>query len=923
MIKLQIGCMVIIMFIAAVYFKVKRVRSYSHIIFSLSLLTCMFNLLFDMVTVYTVNHLESVSLRVNRIVHTLFLGSLIMEVFLFYLYSVVLIYGNKTNKKRLWISAVPVWIAWFGVVTFPIEYVETAKGNYSWGPAVMTVHGITAFYIFCIVGIILRHRNEINPKKRYVIMLAFSVQILVLVYQSIYPTALITSMAITLINLAFFLTVESPDILLMERLRVEKGRADEANEAKSLFLSNMSHEIRTPMNAIVGMTDILLREDIPVEMREYLNNIKNSGDALLTIINDILDFSKIESGKLEIVEEKYEPMSMLHDLSMIFLNRIGAKPVELLYDITSDLPVQLYGDSQRLRQVIINLVNNAIKFTESGYVRLKVEVETIGENELKLFFSVEDTGQGIREEDLGKLFASFQQVDTKKNYKKEGTGLGLAISKQLVELMQGEINVESTYGQGSIFSFYIIQQIVDATPATSIKRTLENTIRIGNKITSPAVSEQLMKLADAYGVECVAMDNSTDRTVDYVITDNIDNITGTENAKVCVLRNPMLENISNVNAIVINKPLYSLNFCQLINGEEQVFVRSSMEELKFTAPQAQILVADDNEMNLKVARGLLAPYQMQIDSAENGEEAVQMVKEKHYDIVFMDHMMPVMDGIEATAQIRKLEGDYYQNIPIIALSANATSDAKDMFLKASMNGFIAKPIREKELEACVREWLPKELQIVSENTGNHSETTVDKDTETDGLEIEGLDIEEAIKNCGSTELMLELLGDFYMLIDSKSARLEQYFQEGRLRDYTIEVHALKHNARMIGAMELSQQFYRMEQLGNEGKQQEIGQELPQLLEFYRSYKDKLLQFAKPTEENKVQVSGEKIKQTLVRLHDAMDNFDLDAADDAMKELDSYELPEELKPMAEQLRLYVTDVAMEDIMELTQKMCELC
>ncbi|MGN0341666.1 MAG: ATP-binding protein [Roseburia sp.] len=926
MIKLQIGCMIIIIFIAAVYFKVKRVKSYSHIIFSLSLLTCIFNLLFDMVTVYTVNHLDRVPLMINRIVHNLFLGSLIMELFLFYLYSVVLIYGDKTNKKRLWLAAVPVWIAWLGLITLPMEYVETAKGNYSWGPAVLTVHGIAAFYIFCIVAKILRHRNEINPKKRYVIMLAFSVQIMVLVYQSIYPTALISSMAITLINLAFFLTVESPDVLLMERLRVEKERADEANEAKSLFLSNMSHEIRTPMNAIVGMTDILLREDVPVGMREYLYNIKNSGDALLTIINDILDFSKIESGKLEIVEEKYEPMSMLHDLSMIFLNRIGAKPVELLYDVTSDLPAQLYGDSQRLRQVIINLVNNAIKFTERGYVRLRVEVETIGKNELKLFFSVEDTGQGIREEDIGKLFASFQQVDAKKNYKKEGTGLGLAISKQLVELMQGEINVESTYGEGSIFSFYIIQKIVDATPAISIKRTLENTFRIENRITSPAAREQLMKLADEYGIECVAMDDSAERTVDYVITDNMDRITGTESAKVCVLQNPMLENISNRSVIVINKPLYSLNFCQLINEEEQVFVRNSTEKQKFIAPQAQILVVDDNEINLKVARGLLAPYQMHIDSAENGEKAVQMVKEKHYDIVFMDHMMPVMDGIEATIQIRMLEDDYYQKLPIIALSANATSDAKDMFLKAGMNDFIAKPIREKELEACVREWLPKELQIVSEKAVDKKTETEEHEIEgheTEGLEIEGLDLEEGIKNCGSTELLMELIGDFYTMIDSKSARLEQYFEEGKLRDYTIEVHALKNNARMIGATELSQQFYRMEQFGNEGKQQEIGQELPQLLKFYRSYKDKLSEFARPTQENKVHVSGEQIKQTLVRLHDAVDSFDLDEADDAMKELDSYELPEELKPMAEQLRIYVTDVEMESIMELTQKMCQLC
>lgn len=526
MIKLQICCLIITMFIAAVYFQVKRVKSYSHIVFSLSLITSMVNIVFDMITVYTVNHLDTVPMTVNRIVHTIFLGSMIMEVFLCYVYSVILIYDEKIKINRMIFSAVPVWIAWFALITLPIEYIQTDrtehlpgldfrvipkeyiqmdKVNYSWGPAVITVQAIVVFYFICIVVKLMKHRKEINPKKRYVISVAFGIEIVVMIFQSVYPTSLITSMAITLINLAFFLTVESPDVLLMERLKEEKERADYANEAKSIFLSNMSHEIRTPMNAIVGMTDILLREDVPEEMREYLNNIKNSGDALLNIINDILDFSKIESGKLDIIEKKYEPMSMLHDLSMIFLNRIGSKPVELIYDITPDLPSQLYGDNLRIRQVIINLVNNAIKFTEEGFVRLKVEADTIGNKEIKLSFSVEDTGQGIKEEDIPKLFKSFEQVDTRRNYKKEGTGLGLAISKQLVELMHGKISVESTYGKGSCFSFYIIQKVVDKAPATSIKRTLPEGFKIAHNISNSAVREGLIQLAHTYGIECVDM----------------------------------------------------------------------------------------------------------------------------------------------------------------------------------------------------------------------------------------------------------------------------------------------------------------------------------------------------------------------------------------------------------------------------------
>ncbi|MDE7321907.1 MAG: hypothetical protein K2N73_04130, partial [Lachnospiraceae bacterium] len=233
---------------------------------------------------------------------------------------------------------------------------------------------------------------------------------------------------------------------MMQELKEAKLRAEEANESKSNFLSNMSHEIRTPMNAIVGMTEILLRSDLSAQDRGYLMNIKNSGASLLTIINDILDFSKIESGKLEIIAEEYEPMSMLSDLSMIFLNRIADKPVELIFDIDSDLPHIMYGDSLRIRQVIINIANNAIKFTEAGFVKLTIKMTQMNEPDMvNLEISVEDSGQGIKPDDLDKLFGSFQQVDTKKNRNKEGTGLGLAISKQLVENMGGQISVTSEY----------------------------------------------------------------------------------------------------------------------------------------------------------------------------------------------------------------------------------------------------------------------------------------------------------------------------------------------------------------------------------------------------------------------------------------------------------------------------------------------
>nr|MBQ8252152.1 response regulator [Lachnospiraceae bacterium] len=825
MLRMEMACFMVVFFMGILYFAVKHEKTKLHRVFSALLTVSLFHLVFDALTVYTVNHMNVVPMWVNDLAHRLFIGTMVTIFYLVYCYIVILIRDEIGEDIRMLKRSKCLYIfALVCVCVFPIYYREADESNYAYGMAAYMTYICVAVYLLMVIRLLICYRKRIRKRELLAISAAMAIEIVVSVYQAFHPTALLSGMGIMLIILAFYLFMQNPDILLAKQVQIEKEKAEQANAYKSVFLSNISHEIRTPMNAIVGMTDILLRTELTEEQRDYLSNIKTSGNALVAIINDILDISKIEAGKMTLVENDYDIKRELRNIQMIIENQIGEKPIRLVYDIDDRLPGRLHGDSVRVRQIIINLLNNAVKFTEQGQVTLSVAVaeEPVAEagdaESYRLDISVSDTGQGIKEEDFAKLFEAFEQVNKKLNSGKEGTGLGLAISNQLIDMMGGKLQVESTYGEGTRFYFSIVQK--------------------------PAISQE--------------------------------------------------------------------------EDEDDAQVN-----MNFTAQEAKILVVDDDMINRKVAQGLLKPFRMQLDMAEDGKKALEMIRQKDYHLVFMDHMMPVMDGVEATKILREMDGEKYKNLPVVALTANAMKEAEEIFYGAGISDVLTKPIEMDQMCKVLRKWLPDELLREEATADGTRAEQARAEQNTAGqksqLVIEGIHVDAGIKNSGTRELFLGTMGDFYTLIDAKANKIRKCLADNMIREYTIEVHALKNSARLIGALELSEEFAGLEKAGNAGDMQVLHSETEQVLSHYEDYKRILKPYGEKQQGEKREVSDNEIISCLETMRQSVEEFDLDRTDMAMKELEEMRMPKECQDYMEQLRVYVADVDMENIIQTADLM----
>ncbi len=540
------------------------------------------------------------------------------------------------------------------------------------------------------------------------------------------------------------------------RLRDAAEEAMQATQAKSQFLAQMSHEIRTPINAVLGMNEMILRESEDESIQEYAENIESAGKTLLTLINSILDFSKIEDGKMDIVPVRYETSELIHDLINMISDKAEKKDLLLELQIDEKLPCAMYGDDVRIRQIITNLLTNAVKYTREGKVTLVVQGHEVPDSPENILLHVEvvDTGIGIRKEDMGKLFESFQRLDEEKNHNVEGTGLGISIVQCLLKMMGSSLEVESEYGKGSRFYFNLKQTIVDETP-------------IGNNVVQRGKTKK--------------RDNSY---------------------------------------------LY--------------------------APEAEILIVDDNAMNLKVATGLLKRSCIKVDTASSGKECIKKTEEKQYDIIFMDHMMPEMDGIETMKTLRE-RNILPNNTKIIVMTANAIAGVKEQYLAHGFDDYLSKPVVVEKLEKILAEYLPKEKVSFRDKEKKKKEEkvetkpsleVVDEDSFTEkelqmfSEQIPELDVKTGLEYCAESKMFyIEMLKEF--ATGKKDVELAEFLQNKDWDNYRITVHALKSNAKTIGATEISEEARMQEMAAKENRTEDVVANHQALSEHYKELQNRI------------------------------------------------------------------------------------
>lgn len=604
---------------------------------------------------------------------------------------------------------------------------------------------------------------------------------------------------------------------MLRILEVKCQEARQATQSKSDFLSNMSHEIRTPINSVLGMNEMILRESRDENILDYASNIDSSGRMLLSLINDVLDFSKIESGKMEIVSTTYLVSEFLNDLINMLWISAKEKGLGFVLEIDNNLPRELFGDDVRLRQVLTNLLTNAIKYTEEGTVTLVIEGEIVNDFKVILHCEVRDTGIGIKEQDIPNLFMAFRRVEEKKNRNILGTGLGLPITYHILEIMGSKLHVESEYGKGSVFSFSLEQDIVDETPINDFQGQLRSRSTAQNS-------------------------------------------------------------------------------------------RSSLY-----APGARVLVVDDNEMNRKVFVSLLKASQIEVVQADSGRACMECMREQDFDVVFLDHMMPELDGIET---LHQLQQEDLCHMPIVALTANAVSGAREMYLAEGFDEFLSKPIMPDKLESLLLDMLPPDMILeqpaAEPDSAEWEELPV----------IDGIDWNFARIHFPNQRLLLHTMEDFYNMIGNEADKLENLLAKAEIDNdysgYQVQVHGMKSSAAMIGILPLSGCAKILEDAAKRQDREVLLQMTPIFLREWCGFRERLGRFI--VSESKEPVPMKEDSAELIgilgMMQGAAAEMDVDTMDEMIKILQQYRLPDDLPGQMEDLISAVTSLESDKVIQIT-------
>ncbi len=636
---------------------------------------------------------------------------------------------------------------------------------------------------------------------------------------------------------------------MVEELNESRMQAEAANRAKSDFLANMSHEIRTPINAILGFNTMIKREAKNPQIIKYADDIMGAGNSLLSIINDILDLSKIESGKMEIVPVEYEISSLLLDVVNMMKMKAADKGLRINLNVDSNIPVWLLGDDVRIKQIIVNLMNNAVKYTEHGTVTLNVHGIREGENE-RLYFEIKDTGIGIKPEDIDKLFEKFKRIEESRNHSIEGTGLGMNITINLLAMMNSKLDVKSNYGEGSKFSFEILQKVV----------------REGE--------------------------------------------------------------IGDINTRV-NK-----------RRDDKTY------KAKFEAPEARVLVVDDNRMNREVIIALLKHTHIIFDQADGGYSCLEKTNTNKYDLILLDHMMPDLDGVKTLHIMKASENNLNRYTPIVCMTANAITGAREEYLCEGFESYISKPVKPNELEQLLAEMLPDSKVIYTEvmepqpdelqnqKKSDAKKNQADSKKEDVSLpQVEGINIELALKNLSTPQLVIESMKTFVTTAALEADTLERIYKSTMnagasdeltesVKGFRIKVHAMKSTSLTIGAVMISNMAKYLEYCARDSKFENIRSVTPAFLDEWRDTAGRLkkeLDRIAPESKEKIPFEKDEFLKKINELSRFMQDMDIDKGDEIIIELKKYSLPEKIESMMPELEAAVTNIDLGEVDRLVSDM----